>query len=127
MGEYSKGFYSIKKDREFRFLFKKGETSVNYGFVCYFKQNKRRRNRCGIVTSKKIGKAVVRNRARRVIREAFRIFDHDLRKLTDKRYDFIFVARTKTASLKSTQALGLMKSRLLPLVAPLPKNKDKGL
>ena len=71
--------------------------------------------------------AVVRNRARRVIREAFRIFDHDLRELTDKRYDFIFVARTKTASLKSTQALGLMKSRLLPLVAPLPKNKDKGL
>lgn len=118
MGEYSRRFFSIKNDREFRFLFKKGETCVNYAFVCYFRENKRRRNRCGIVTGKKIGNAVIRNRSRRVIREAFRIFDHDLRQLTEKRYDFIFVARTKTAEQKSQKILGLMNKKLKPLLVP---------
>ncbi len=124
MGEYSRKFFSIKNDREFRFLFKKGETCVNYAFVCYFRENKRRRNRCGIVTGKKIGNAVTRNRARRVIREAFRIFDHDLRLGTDKRYDFIFVARTQTADQKSGKILQLMNKKLKPLV--LPDSKKNG-
>ena len=116
MGEYSKRFFSIKNDREFKFLFKKGETSVNYAFVCYFRENKRRKNRCGIVTGKKIGNAVVRNRSRRIIREAFRIFDHDLRSATEKRYDFIFVARTQTASQKSHKIYRLMKTKLMPML-----------
>ncbi|MBO5266234.1 MAG: ribonuclease P protein component [Ruminiclostridium sp.] len=118
MGEYSKRFFSIKNDREFKFLFRKGETCVNYAFVCYFRENKRRRNRCGIVTGKKIGNAVTRNRSRRVIREAFRFFDHDLRQLTEKRYDFIFVARSQTASQKSQKILGLMNKKLKPLLVP---------
>ena len=94
---------------------------MNYAFVCYFKENKRRKNRCGIVTGKKIGNAVIRNRSRRVIREAFRIFDHDLRQSTDKRYDFVFVARTGTASQKSHKLLRLMKTKLLPLLVSQSK------
>ena len=121
MGEYSKRFFSIKNDREFKFLFRKGETCVNYAFVCYFRENKRRRNRCGIVTGKKIGNAVTRNRARRIIREAFRIFDHDLCSATEKRYDFIFVARTQTAAQKSGKILQLMNRKLLPLIMPASK------
>jgi len=118
MGEYSKRFFVIKKDREFRFLYNKGKTCVSCAFVCYFRENKRRRNRCGIVTGKKIGNAVARNRARRVIREAFRIFDHDLSRATAKRYDLVFVARSQTPSLKSTKVLRLMQTKLMPLLAP---------
>lgn len=121
MGEYSKRFFVIKKDREFRFLYNKGKTCVNYAFVCYFRENKRRRNRCGIVTGKKIGNAVARNRARRVIREAFRLFDHDLSRATAKRYDLVFVARSQTPSLKSTKALRLMQTKLMPLLSPETK------
>lgn len=113
MGEYSKKFVSVKKNREFQYLFKNGETVVTYGFVCYVKENRRRMNRCGIMTGKKIGNAVKRNRSRRVIREAFRLIDPELRKSTDKRYDFVFVARGKTPSLKSSQIYGLMKTKLL--------------
>lgn len=116
MGEFSKRFYAIKNDREFRYLYKKGECCPSYGFICYFKQTNRRRNRCGIVTGKKIGGAVTRNRARRVIREAFRIFDNELCGETEARFDFVFVAREATAELKSTKVLGTMRVKLKPML-----------
>ncbi|MBQ3841968.1 MAG: ribonuclease P protein component [Ruminiclostridium sp.] len=116
MGDFSKRFYTIKKDREFRYLYKKGECCVSYGFICYFRATNKRRNRCGIVTGKKIGNAVKRNRSRRVIREAFRLFDHELAEVTGKRFDLIFVARDKTAAMKSTQILGTMRAKLRPLL-----------
>ena len=116
MGELSKRFYAIKNDREFRFLYKKGTCCASYGFICYFRQTNRRRNRCGIVTGKKIGNAVKRNRSRRVIREAFRLFDHEIAASTDKRFDFVFVARDKTAGLRSTQILNTMRVKLMPML-----------
>lgn len=121
MGEFSKRFYAIKNDREFRYLYKKGQCCPSYGFVCYFRQTNRRRNRCGIVTGKKIGNAVTRNRARRVIREAFRIFDNELCAVSDNRYDFVFVARETTAGMKSTKVLGTMRTKLRGMLNPKPK------
>lgn len=107
--DYSKKYVSVKKDREFRYLFKKGTSIVNSAFVCYLRPNKRRVNRLGIVTSKKIGNAVKRSRARRVIREAFRLFEPEIRRDGDKRYDFIIVARGKTPYMKSDKLYGLFK------------------
>ena len=107
--ELSKKYASVKKDREFRYLFKKGTSIVNSAFVCYLRPTKRRVNRLGIVTSKKIGNAVKRSRARRVIREAFRLLEPEIRRDKDKRYDFIIVARGKTPYLKSTKLYEIMK------------------
>ncbi|MBR4305755.1 MAG: ribonuclease P protein component [Ruminiclostridium sp.] len=108
MGEFRKKYVCIKKDKEFRFLFNKGESIVSYAFICYVRENKRRVNRIGIVTGKKVGNAVKRNRARRVIREAFRLIEPHLRAKTKKRYDFIFVARAKTTELKTDKLYALM-------------------
>ncbi len=113
MKEFSKKYVCIKRDREFKFLFNKGESIVNYAFVCYVRESKRRVNRIGIVTGKKVGNAVKRNRARRVIREAFRLIEPLLKEKTQKRYDFIFVARTKTPMLKSTKIYSLMEKQVL--------------
>ncbi|MBP3335328.1 MAG: ribonuclease P protein component [Ruminiclostridium sp.] len=122
MNEYAKKYVCIKKDREFRFLFKKGDSIVTDAFVCYARESKRRVNRIGIVTGKKVGNAVKRSRARRVIREAFRLIDPLLREKTQKRYDFIFVARAKTPAMKSTQVYRQMENRLLKRYAVQEKN-----
>jgi len=113
MDNFSKKYVCIKRDREFRYLFKNGECTATYAYVCYARESKRRVNRIGIVTGKKIGNAVKRSRARRVIREAFRLTEPLLREKTQKRYDFIFVARAKTPYLKSTQLYTLMKKNIL--------------
>lgn len=113
MNEYAKKYVCIKKDREFKFLFRKGDSIVTDAFVCYARESKRRVNRIGIVTGKKVGNAVKRSRARRVIREAFRLIDPLLREKTQKRYDFIFVARAKTPAMKSTQVYRQMENKLL--------------
>jgi ribonuclease P protein component len=97
---YGKHYAVVKKNREFSFLFKKGETAGNPAFVAYYRQNNRRVNRLGIVTSKKAGNAVKRSRARRLLREAFRLLEPDLLSQTDRRFDLIIVARESLAALK---------------------------
>ena len=109
-----KRYVVIKSNRDFTYLFKKGESVVNYGFVCYIKPRRAGKNRLGIVTGKKVGNAVKRNRARRIIREAFRLFDPVIKEKTSRRYDFVFVARAKTPSLKMQQIFSLMRKNILP-------------
>ena len=111
---FRKRYVVIKSNRDFTYLFKKGESVVNHGFVCYIKPRRAGKNRLGIVTGKKVGNAVKRNRARRIIREAFRLFDPIIKKKTDRRFDFVFVARAKTPTLKMQQILSLMKKNVLP-------------
>ncbi len=125
---FKKRYAVIKNNRDFSFLFKKGESVVNYAFVCYFKPRRAGKNRLGLVTGKKIGNAVKRNRSRRIIREAFRLFEPILKEKTDRRFDFVFVARAKTPSLKSGQILRLMKKSVLPKLtdseAAEPRRKE---
>lgn len=116
MSDFRKRYIVIKSNRDFSFLFKKGNSIVTQGFVVYMRGRNGRADRVGIVTGKKVGNAVKRNRARRVIREAFRQFEPLLKEKTQKRYDFIFVARSRTPMLKSTQILAMMKKNILPKI-----------
>lgn len=50
-------------------------------------------SRLGVVTSKKIGNAVVRSRARRLLREVFRLHQHDF----NRPADFVLIARNSIA------------------------------
>ncbi|HEY3864184.1 MAG TPA: ribonuclease P protein component [Verrucomicrobiae bacterium] len=54
------------------------------------------KSRLGVVTSKKIGGAVVRSRARRLLRESFRLHQRDLARAVD----LVLVARPSIAGKK---------------------------
>jgi ribonuclease P protein component len=60
---------SLKENHIFRRLYQKGKSAVTPFMVVYCRPNRLGHNRLGITTSTKLGKAVVRNRCRRRIRE----------------------------------------------------------
>lgn len=80
----------LKQNHIFRRLYAKGESAVGRFVVVYAKRNGTGRNRLGITTGVKLGHAVDRNRARRRIRETYRLNESRLK----QGYDIVIVART---------------------------------
>ena len=85
---------TLKENHEFRRMYKKGASAVGGGMVLYCRKNRLGHNRLGITVSVKLGHAVVRNRARRRLREVYRLNSGALR----QGYDIVLVARGKTLS-----------------------------
>ena len=103
-------YITLKENKDFLRLYYRGKSSAKPSVVVYGSKNRFGTIRVGITTSKKIGNATQRNRSRRVIRAAFRQVLKD-NELVGGR-DFVFVARTKTKFLKSTQVYIDMLSAL---------------
>ena len=80
---------SLKQNHEFQRMYKKGRSAVGPSMVLYCRKNKLGHNRLGITVSTKLGHAVVRNRARRRLREVYRLNACRL----DQGWDLILVAR----------------------------------
>ncbi len=80
----------LRNTKEFTNVYKRGKSVVTKNIVMYYKKNGKNINRLGISVSKKVGKAVVRNRAKRLIKEAFR-YNKDIK----LGYDLVFVARVR--------------------------------
>ena len=99
---------TLTRNNDFRRLYAKGRSYATSVLVTYVMKNRSRNIRIGITTSKKIGKAVLRNRSRRIIREAFRSISGEL----TPGYDLVFVARGKTPFVKSSDILRSMKKEL---------------
>ncbi len=87
------GAVSLVLNTQFKKLYKKGNSQVFPSVVVYSKANGLPYNRLGITVSKKIGKAVVRNRAKRRLREVYRINSANIL----QGFDFVLVARGRTA------------------------------
>ena len=66
---------TLKKNYEFQFVFKKGKRYSSKSFGLIVAPIKKKYPKFGIVISKKIGKAVVRNKKRRQIKEILRTMD----------------------------------------------------
>ena len=62
----------LNDNRDFLFLYKKGKFTSGKLAVIYVRKNKLGFNRLGITAGKKVGNAVCRNRAKRLIRQAYR-------------------------------------------------------
>lgn len=87
----------LKDSSVFTRVYKRGGRALAGGAVGYFLKNNRPYNRFGITVGKKVGGAVERNRAKRIIRAAYR--KNEL--LLPIGYDIVIVARGDTVEMKS--------------------------
>ena len=101
-------FITIKENRDFRRLYRQSASLVTPALVVYFKETRAGFSRLGITAGKKVGSAVYRNRAKRVIREAYRA----LLPRFNKSVDMVIVARAKCAHLKSNEVTDELESLL---------------
>ena len=85
---------TIKQNHEFRRMYQKGKSAVTPSMVVYCRKSRFDHNRIGITVSTKIGCAVKRNRARRRLRELFRLAQGRMA----QGYDVIIVARARTVT-----------------------------
>ncbi|MEG0899300.1 MAG: ribonuclease P protein component [Oscillospiraceae bacterium] len=106
-----KKLLSIKSNRDFLFAYRKGKSFVNPILITYINKNRKGTNYVGVTTSKKIGNAVERNRARRVIKAAYQNLSYELK----QGYDIVFVARSKTSNVKMDKVLEVMEKQLLSI------------
>ena len=81
--------HRLRKRKDFRRAYQRGKSVKCASFVLYYAPNRTGTYRVGFSVSKKIGKAVVRNRVKRKLREAARLNPH----LFTAGWDYIFIAR----------------------------------
>ena len=112
---------SINRNGDFRRMYRKNGV-VGPVLVSYFSKNRCGYNRVGITASKKTGKAHDRNRAKRVIREAYRLLEPLI--CTANGWDIVFVARVRTTVCPMQEVYCLMKKQLSPLLTR--ENDEKG-
>ena len=98
------------QNTRFRAVYYRGKSKASPLLIAFALKNKLPTTRVGITTGKKVGCAVLRSRARRVIREGFR----PLFPLVGG-YDIVFVARTRTPNMKSTDLTPVIQRHLREL------------
>lgn len=84
-----KSFSSLKKNTDFKAVYRKHRSKADKYFVVYILENKLEINRLGISVSKKVGNSVVRHRLARLIREAYRLHEDKF----NSGLDIVVVAR----------------------------------
>ena len=94
----------LNDNKDFLALYKKGRYAASKYSVIYVRPNGRPFNRLGITAGKKVGNAVCRNRAKRLIRLAYRNAEAEL----PVGMDIVIVARTAICSIKSDEYCGYM-------------------
>ena len=99
---------TVKENYEFRRIYRKGKSVVSPAMVLYCQKNRQGRTRLGVTVSTKLGKAVVRNRVRRRLREIWRLNKKDM----EPGWDIILVARVRAVDM-SYQKLDKTYRRLL--------------
>jgi ribonuclease P protein component len=121
MGYDSKKMFSftyaerLHVQKDFNKIFKNGSRLENKNIKVFaFKRNDGQAiRRLGLVTPKKVGTAVIRNRTKRRLREIFRTNKH----LLEPCLDLIFISNSETASLDYNSLkkiiLSLLKSAKL--------------
>ena len=94
----------LNDNKDFLTLYKKGRYAASKYSVIYVRPNGKPFNRLGITAGKKVGNAVCRNRAKRLIRLAYRNSEVDM----PVGMDIVIVARAAICSIRSDEYCGYM-------------------
>lgn len=97
----------LRSDREIREAYRQGRRRVGRLMVMWLRSGENASLRLAVVSSRKVGNAVARNRARRRLREAFRINRHRL----EADLDLVLVARRPIVEADASE----VESELLDL------------
>lgn len=81
---------SLKKNRDFQSVYRRGKSYGNKYLVMHLLPNQTESNRIGISVSKKVGNSIVRHHLTRLIRESYRLHEENFQ----RGYDMVVVART---------------------------------
>ena len=101
--------FTIKRNSVFTRMYLKAKSSPQPTVAVYCRKNSNLLSAMiGITASKKMGGAVERNRARRIIREAYRTLILEGSDVNTKPYYFVFVAR-KRCFLKTTRMQDVLR------------------
>lgn len=92
-------FVSLKKNADFRKVYRNGNSAANRYLVLYKYPNKGLGRRFGFSISKKVGKAVCRNHLRRILKEICRL---NLTRFQED-HDYVFIVRQTSADLDYQQ------------------------
>ena len=118
-------YYTIKENHLYHKTFRNGNSCVTGTMAVYVlrdkkanilkKENPRKEkyNRIGIQASKKVGGAVQRNRAKRIIREAYRKIDREYG--IKKGYLIVICPRKKCTEIKLADAFSDLYGSLLKI------------
>ena len=89
----------LRKNREFSAVYNKGKSVGDRYVVLFYRLNGLPYNRTGFLASKKVGNSVVRNRAKRLMKESYRNIEGSL----PEGYDFIIIARNTICGKKCAE------------------------
>ena len=92
---------TLKLNKDFKRLYYRGKCAVSKTVVVYAQKNRRDCNRLGLTCGKSIGKAFRRNRAKRLMRESYRILSPEIK----KGYDIVIIARSAIVDKKCGDVL----------------------
>ena len=81
---------SLKKNNDFKNVYRNGKSYANRYLVMYVLENGTERNRLGISVSKKVGNSVIRHHLTRLVRESYRLHED----MFQSGLDMVVIART---------------------------------
>ena len=99
---------TLRKQSDFSRVYKQGKSRGSRFAVILYKRNGLKFTRTAFVASKKVGNSVQRNRARRLMRAAYRAVEPNVK----SGYDIIFVARAAINGCKEPEVERQLKKTL---------------
>ena len=105
--------YVLRNQKDFSALYNKGSSVGERYLVLLYRKNGLSYNRRAFLASKKVGKSVERNRARRLLKESHRGLEESLK----IGYDMLFIARNTIndrnyADVKKSMEAAIKKAKL---------------